>query len=753
MVPLKLYLKGFKGIKSGLGLDEIELDLTQYSKRVLIYGPNGSGKSTILGNLHPYILMPDRVKSYSQNGFSYYDECYLGDSKKILIWKYNETVYKTHIEIDAIKRKTKAYLYTIDGEVTVNGTETPVPGTEDGSVDTYISVIESLIGPPELFFTSVFRSQDAKRLSGYTRSEMESIFMELLNINQLELYIENAKNYQKELIAKSQSLQDQITELDKLLSEEKPLTDEIKATVEQKNATLKELNSLRDQIEVIEKDLENLRTRLSEFEGLKNKRNYLLEQAGRLNKEIADLNTTIVQKKSYYNQRYHSIQARIKETRSLIEQKETLLKQTLEFEQILKNKPLLETTLTQIDRELTELQNSRVTLSGLKEKALIYKKQAELLKQVPCKDTELPEKCPLLKDAIHARESVTQLEQKIQDLESIDKRIQELIKQKSTLQKELSELNKVYTDYTTIKEKLSRIDETTKTLELLNTELQTLLKEGKTVIKELETALEYKSRELATVNQEFSSIIIPEDISQAYEQKQKELKILQESVLNRERELSRLEHHLGRLEERLALITQSKEKKSSLALLLKQTEKDITEWNQVIKIFSELIPLEIEDAGPEISSIANELLKTTYGPDFSITIITKTSGKTGKEKSVFDILVYDARLPQGVKKPLYYLSGGERVWIEEAVTKAICLYNAFKSGYKYRALFTDERDGALDVLNRKKYFDMKEKVLELGNFEVEYIISHSPEAFDYADHVINLTALSGNNKHKGAHHE
>ena len=47
MNPLKLTLKGFKGIKSGLGRDEVTIDLQVDGELIAIVGPNGAGKSTL----------------------------------------------------------------------------------------------------------------------------------------------------------------------------------------------------------------------------------------------------------------------------------------------------------------------------------------------------------------------------------------------------------------------------------------------------------------------------------------------------------------------------------------------------------------------------------------------------------------------------------------------------------------------------------------------------------------------------------
>lgn len=56
MYPLSLTLKGFRGIRDGLGLDVLTLDLELLAgdaALVALAGANGRGKSTILDNLHP----------------------------------------------------------------------------------------------------------------------------------------------------------------------------------------------------------------------------------------------------------------------------------------------------------------------------------------------------------------------------------------------------------------------------------------------------------------------------------------------------------------------------------------------------------------------------------------------------------------------------------------------------------------------------------------------------------------------------
>ena len=56
MQPLKLILRGFRGIRDGLGRDQVTLDFEQLAgdaELVAIAGANGRGKSTILDNMTP----------------------------------------------------------------------------------------------------------------------------------------------------------------------------------------------------------------------------------------------------------------------------------------------------------------------------------------------------------------------------------------------------------------------------------------------------------------------------------------------------------------------------------------------------------------------------------------------------------------------------------------------------------------------------------------------------------------------------
>ena len=100
MQPLSLRLRGFRGIRDGLGLDELTLDLERLADGaalVAIAGANGRGKSTVMDNLHPYLTMPSRAAQAGPGGFSYYAQVCLPETEKDLHWAPAGRCYRSQV--------------------------------------------------------------------------------------------------------------------------------------------------------------------------------------------------------------------------------------------------------------------------------------------------------------------------------------------------------------------------------------------------------------------------------------------------------------------------------------------------------------------------------------------------------------------------------------------------------------------------------------------------------------------------------
>jgi len=181
-------------------------------------------------------------------------------------------------------------------------------------------------------------------------------------------------------------------------------------------------------------------------------------------------------------------------------------------------------------------------------------------------------------------------------------------------------------------------------------------------------------------------------------------------------------------------------RQAHVANRIAKVETELGNWNLFAKCMGNdgLIALAIDDAGPALSGLANDLLLACYGPRFTVSIQTLVETGKGEQKEGFDILVHDGE--SGESKSVGLMSGGERVWINECLIRAVALYLAQHTGRRYGALFSDEADGPLDPERKRMFMAMKREVLRLGGYQREFFVSQTPELTAMADAVIDLEA-------------
>jgi exonuclease SbcC len=191
-----------------------------------------------------------------------------------------------------------------------------------------------------------------------------------------------------------------------------------------------------------------------------------------------------------------------------------------------------------------------------------------------------------------------------------------------------------------------------------------------------------------------------------------------------------------------ALSAQMKEhgrRRDAAAARTARVEQELANWLLFTRCMGNdgLIALVIDDAGPTLSGLVNDLLLACYGPRFTVAIETLQETAKGEQREGFDIRVYDAE--SGEDKSVTAMSGGERVWINECLVRAVALYLAQNTGRRYDTLFSDETDGPLDPDRKRMFMAMKRRVLELGGYAREFFVSQTPELTAMADAVIDLT--------------
>jgi exonuclease SbcC len=115
----------------------------------------------------------------------------------------------------------------------------------------------------------------------------------------------------------------------------------------------------------------------------------------------------------------------------------------------------------------------------------------------------------------------------------------------------------------------------------------------------------------------------------------------------------------GRLQSSIAHLAEG----SAAAGAMAHLETELAMWTALTKALGNdgVIALCIDDAGPTLASLTNELLLGCYGPRFTVSITTQVETAKKDLKEGFDVLVFDAET--GASKSVAMMSGGERVWI------------------------------------------------------------------------------------------
>lgn len=141
---------------------------------------------------------------------------------------------------------------------------------------------------------------------------------------------------------------------------------------------------------------------------------------------------------------------------------------------------------------------------------------------------------------------------------------------------------------------------------------------------------------------------------------------------------------------------------------------------------------EVDEAGPELTDIVNELLHECHGPRFTATITTQRPSSDGKRMlEECDFNVIDTH--KGTEKDARYHSKGEQALLGVAISFALCVLACRKSGVKSPTLVRDESDAPLDEVNAKVFVEMLRRAADMVKASKVLVITHSREVLAAAD--------------------
>ena len=772
---------------------------------VAFAGANGRGKTTVMDNLHPYLVMPSRAGADGLGAFSYYDHVFLPESQKELTWEHRGHRYKSQLvfRING-KRKTEAFLFEQSGShwkpvVLADGT------VSDGKVDIYAQAVRELLGPPETFFTSVFSAQGKRPLSSYRNGEIKGLLADLLGLDQVreqgERAAETARLLKNGLALIRQAQAGAAADIARLAGELNALGDPeaaLSRAITQRDAAARALDAARAAEATVLADsqaaaeTDKRRTELAAecdraAVGAREALQRLAEEVARL-----DVKAGALAQRATARTRQHAEQReRLTRQRDALRQSCTgagrvawASRRLMAAERAVQLRTERATAAQGLADEADRLRGKVRLLTqqidGIEREAgqvslrhADLQRRLGLVSEVPCVGTDLQGRCKLLGDARDAQAMLPAVDGQIAVLRERQRAAEA---ERAGLAEELRPLAGV----------TERRNEAERRLEQANTRATRLARlaarEGE--MRQAQAALTAVEADLRSLPDDPQAETDEEAAERADIKAARARVAAERDRLGTERDasISRIEiavaalppafdsgrlelarhacmaaeaglrnaeqAHLAavRIQERRAALQAQHAQARSEAVAndarATDVESELSGWTLLARCLSNdgVIALDIDDAGPTLAGLANELLLACYGRRFTLEIRTQVATAKGEMREGFDIVVHDGE--GGESKSVALLSGGERLWINECLTRAIALYLAGNAGREYGTLFCDEADGPLDPDRKRMFMAMKREVIRLGGYQREFFVSQTPELTAMADKVIDLDSFA-----------
>lgn len=796
MKLLSLSLRGAVGIERGLGLEQIDIDFTEFEDGVIAFvAGNGSGKTTVLENLHPFRSLVSRQGAL-QNHF------YLRDSHRILRFEMAGHIYEIKLLVDAQAGKQESYLFR-DGE--------PL---NDGKTSTYDSAVHELFGSEELFFRSLFRGQNAESITELTAKARKDLFADLLGLAHLQQYHETAKDKANTLLREVDDLRARIDTMREQAGDAVSLRADLDtAEIELRLAT-EALDAARKAVTDAEEAERTAREALAAFDGLRTERDRLATKKREAEQKVLDAEVEMDRQTARHEDELKPLRDRIERAEKILANKAQIDAKLAELKELRERQALFAETQARYsaardavakargdmiaakevhDRAVydatrrveaaqraaqQQAEEHRRKLERLRERRTDAMKSAGLLDTVPCKGMDIAGTCALLANARDAEDTAGSLASEIHALENADAVTTETVAEKQAAEIALQAaedarkeallgaqqacdiadeaMQAVGYDSAAHEAVTAQIRELeSKQWERLRIEADTAAQTkadaeadiaGAEARQKMERdnaqgALDAARREVEFYTGEIAKVeekLAGEDSARtACAEAAGHAQSCQMHLADCERSRVAADQEVTRIKTRLESAEAAEAKIAELQQQLDEVTAVHSRWALLARATGKdgIQALELDAAGPNVSAIANQLLADTFGSEFQIAFETTRLSADGKKQiETFEIKV----LAGGVEQTIENLSGGQRVWIEAAIAQAIAIYLRRKSSLDLRTSFLDEADGALDSGNAFKYLSMLRSAHSLAGIHHTILITHRQELLAHIPQQIKL---------------
>lgn len=725
-------IRGSIGLSLGLGLDQVDLDLSGLRGVVALTGRIGSGKTTFLEMCQPFRFLPSRKIGLK-------DAMQLRNSHKDLTFEWNGDVVRSLINVDAQGRAEDGYLWVNDQPKST------------GKVTEHDEQLERLLGNQDLCFNSIFAAQRVDSLLTMRPGQRKDFFVELLGHAQLQEFAERAKKIAAWVEAHMSGRRQALRNLEEYVA----TLPHLETQLADRQRRHRELEPTLAQLTV---DLEKLETEFRDLEvrhgqqGEIKKAVFAIDQqskdltiaqdrqAQKSRAEINDLNERLTAAEGFAG-RDRAALAKLRE--AMIWHRTTADMQTaigqLEFQVSETEKEIAEQNAIQVQVRDVQLRYTK-TLAKLDQQLTQATELASLATKIPENaDRSICFGCGFAKAALRGEVEKPTLEKTMaSETENRDREVQTLkdrlngaglIETRDSLRGKIREFREAITQEQKAEQLETAIGNRDEQAAGYRTRLETLEEDLKATIKD------FSEKQLALAgDRKEAAAKLDATLELALVNKRLAVSNARNTHRKFSDELVQLAIQTGELTQSVNRCRESSVALETARANLLAMDRERAEWVLLQQICGrdKLQALELDAASPAITGYMNRLLSSCFGGRFLFDF--QTLDPEGRE--IFDLMVTDTR--NGKTDSLLLKSGGQKVLVLQALRFAIALYGKERSNRDFKTLYCDEVDGAIDPETREDFVEMFRSAMRLGGFELALLITHSREVAASADQVLEF---------------
>lgn len=717
---ISLSLRGAKGIKSK---EEIFVDFSKYDDGILaVIGPNGSGKSTLIEFASPYPQLLTR-------GGALRSHFYLKDSHRIVVYKdENGKLYRlstflaAHIESGLVKYYA---------ETSVDNGETWQSVKDcDGNLDTYKTYVEETFGSLSVYLRTAFFTRGKVKgisdIASATKGERIELLSQLFGTDNLstmhDMTKERIKDIEKQIEMYS-GCEDQVSELEEQIERQNNNEERLQ----------RELKEVETDLVKIENDIKKTKVREEEFNKRYAKSGNLIQMKADSEDHFNELSSHLETLKQHKkkNDYYRMNNDKITEYKNVYEESRPMNKKILDLSSKLKEQ-------TNLVLELTEKCNAFKDQYEAEDRKL--SSADDRIERAKNNAFEIGDTCP----TCGAKLSDKKKKDLLKAMDHVNSEINSLIEWKK--QQEIITKN-ARKDYTDCKAKLKKADDKRKELNSEYNELDGQYQATQSYldvheeympyldyieVSNLETDIERIEKDLKSTKEFLESLsgLDMVDFKAELEELESRRKEYEDTRLRTSIDLATTQNTIKQAKEALEVAKQK-------VTEVKELSKNVSDYYVLEKAFanSGIQALELEAAIPEVASLTNSILQSSYGDKFLVTFSTLRQGKT---KIVDDFCIDVTNTESGWTTPIELLSAGEKIWVIQSLYFAFSIIRMQRTGFNFQVRFIDESDGELDSEKRLQYVSMIRSTHELGHARLTCLITHSQELKDILTQNIQM---------------